>query len=139
MTEYKCHKVVQAAKITVVGDASADGSVSLGLEGGDTIVVDAAWMTRNPEVAEGGYYVIYPDSDNYSAYSPAGPFESGYSPSEDTTVTFEPQFAVKNGPHTLLFHTQADFDLYILGEGAEIRGDSERHKGARALAGGRVL
>lgn len=81
---YQCHKMVGAAKIVCVGDASTSGVRSLGLDllNGltDTVLVDDAWMQRNPKTAVGGYYVVYVENaDQYSAYSPAEPFESGYS------------------------------------------------------------
>lgn len=41
------------------------------------LCVSADWYRRHKPVA-GGYYVVY--EDGYASYSPAEPFEAGYSP-----------------------------------------------------------
>ena len=70
---YKCYKVVRAIKITEIfrhenGSATVKGGVYMFETWGD-------WMMKHkPEV--GGYLVQY--SDEYFSYSPAEPFESGY-------------------------------------------------------------
>lgn len=75
---YLCHKKVGAAKITAI-TPKENGAV-LTLDGGPQIHVDAAWLQRNPAVAAGGYFVQYiQNPDGYTAYSPAQPFEEGYS------------------------------------------------------------
>ena len=89
---YQCHKKVRAAKIICITgpEGFADGHAELVLDQYDptlripksghiTIPVDAGWLTRNPKLAVGGYYVVYVENaDQYSAYSPAEPFETGY-------------------------------------------------------------
>ena len=85
---YKCHKTVAAAKIINIDTERApEGGAVLVLDdprvkvGGilPTVAVDAAWLARNPAATEGGYYVVYVENaDQYTTYSPAGPFESGY-------------------------------------------------------------
>lgn len=136
---FKSHKVVAAAKITVVGDVSADGSVSLSLEllGGkaDTVVVDAEWLTRNPAVEAGGYFVQYVENaDGYTAYSPAEPFESGYVPYDPDA---QPQNYVESGCEVsnARDRTQAETDLETLAAAQEIRQDKDRCRAARAIAG----
>jgi hypothetical protein len=84
MPRYKCHKEVHALKIKeIVTDASiaenreTDGSAMItpAEEGYAPFRVDAAYLhSHKPEV--GGYYVVY--KDGYVSYSPAEPFEDGY-------------------------------------------------------------
>jgi hypothetical protein len=74
---YQCHKKVRAAKIVGIEPCDNELRTGLLLDGAGRVVVDTAWKTRNPALAIGGYFVEYPDSD-YSAYSPAAPFEGGY-------------------------------------------------------------
>jgi hypothetical protein len=78
---YQCHKKVRAAKINRIRAIDSNGATMLILDGvnGDwSVPVNAGWLKRNPAVSVGGYFVQYHDSDNYTAYSPAGPFENGY-------------------------------------------------------------
>jgi hypothetical protein len=72
---YQCHKRVRAAKIYIILDTG--GSTFLCLEGSTKVPVTDDWLKRNPEVAVGGYYVMY--EDGYTAYSPNKAFEEGYS------------------------------------------------------------
>ena len=101
MTElplYLCHKKVRAAKITgITGpDGFSDGHAEIVLDTVDTSIkspciayvvvpVDAAWLTRNPKLARGGYFVEY--EDGYTSYSPAAAFENGYS-LEESIISF---------------------------------------------------
>jgi len=80
---YKCHKIVRAAKI--VGIEPCDNELRTGLlleipgqTEKERVVVDTTWKTRNPACAVGGYFVEYQEGDKYTSYSPAGPFEGGY-------------------------------------------------------------
>lgn len=77
---YQSMKKVRAGKITVIiGIGSVKTCLLLELpDGSETSVdVDKAWMDRHtPQV--GGYFVIYPDSDNYTSFSPCDPFEEGH-------------------------------------------------------------
>lgn len=77
---YQSMKKVRAGRISVIiGRGANTTCLMLDLpDGGETSVdVDAAWMDRhNPQV--GGYFVVYPDSDNYTSYSPCDPFEEGH-------------------------------------------------------------
>lgn len=79
---YRCHKLVQAAKITRIEPLGGEESISVcnsavlhfgEIQQGLT-VNDAYLQKHKPEV--GGYYVIY--DDDYRSYSPAKAFESGY-------------------------------------------------------------
>lgn len=79
---YKCHKRVRAGKITeIVDDPVVPGGKILNLyKDGCTRNVDSAWLTRNPSVEIGGYFVEY--QDGYTAFSPAKAFDEGYTKSE---------------------------------------------------------
>lgn len=85
MPRYQCHKQVWALKIAEVQQAPADQERAHA--GGDWYLVpedktyapilvghDEYVRKHNPQ--PGGYYVVY--EDGYKSYSPAGPFESGY-------------------------------------------------------------
>ncbi len=72
MRTYKCHKEVQAAKITEIWPTLPGPTLILGDE---DVIVCSFWMDKHqPKV--GGYYVEY--SDGYESYSPAEAFEDGY-------------------------------------------------------------
>lgn len=82
MPRYRCHKEVHALKIeevidpTYEGDES-DGSRILRFEeyAYAPILVDGDYVNKHKPEA-GGYYVVY--EDGYASFSPAAPFESGY-------------------------------------------------------------
>lgn len=81
MQRYRCHKVVEAARVSVIygkGEILANGVVAcsggdwvLGLEGGQKVKLAAQ---HKPKI--GGYFVLY--EDGYTSYSPASTFEAGY-------------------------------------------------------------
>jgi len=81
MPQYRCHKVVRAAKITAIewnhghdDEPHFTADITLGDIGG-VWVAPNNWMGKNrPEV--GGYLVQY--EDGYRSYSPAKAFENGY-------------------------------------------------------------
>lgn len=77
--QYRCHKVVRAAKITGALVDEGDGfTLQLGEIDG-RLNVSAEWMGRHAPaggVVTGGYYVVY--ADGYSSFSPAKAFEEGY-------------------------------------------------------------
>lgn len=74
--QYRCHKIVRAAKITEIRESKLAGAVLILGEIRGQKQVDLAWqMKHKPEV--GGYYMIY--GDGYTSYSPATAFEEGYS------------------------------------------------------------
>lgn len=79
---YQCHKKVGAAKIEDV-HFSINGKEARLVLGGSIpnifVTVNEAWLERNPEVSAGGFYVDYIENvEPYTAYSPADPFEKGY-------------------------------------------------------------
>lgn len=81
LNRYKCHKVVEAAKITQVTEWKNETGCGYWLvfgeiEGDDKFEsVPPYWHDKNaPEV--GGYFVRY--EDGYTSYSPAKAFEDGY-------------------------------------------------------------
>jgi len=73
---YKCHKVVQALKITLVTPTGCNAHFIVPQEEGfEPIEVSSEWVRQhNPK--PGGYYVVY--EDGYTSYSPAQAFERGY-------------------------------------------------------------
>ena len=86
MPKYECHKTVWALKIAKI-DLDADAARQEGREtDGSAVItpqeehyapfkVEHAYMIKhNPHV--GGYYVVY--QDGYKSFSPAAPFEQGY-------------------------------------------------------------
>lgn len=78
LPQYRCHKVVRAAKITAI-ERGAVTVLTLGDIGGGILQahlqVSYAYDSKHsPEV--GGYYVVY--ADGYQSYSPAEAFEEGY-------------------------------------------------------------
>lgn len=85
MPRYKCHKEVWALKIKEIRQAPANQERANA--GGDWYLVpedkgygpvlvghDNYVAKHKPQV--GGYYVVY--DDGYKSYSPAAPFEAGY-------------------------------------------------------------
>lgn len=77
LPRWKCHKTVCAAKILIIGNEGPTGIVPLSLFGDINVEVPIIWVNKH-EPQAGGYYVIY--DDGYASYSPAEPFEAGYSP-----------------------------------------------------------
>lgn len=76
MPRYKCHKEVHALKISnVVAADNGCGLLQFEDQSWAGIVVTAAFMEHKKPQA-GGYFVVY--KDGYRAYSPAEPFEDGY-------------------------------------------------------------
>ena len=81
MKTYKCHKTVKAFKILdIYKNGSAKGgwfivSFDDGTEIRGVDVTDY-WAEKNTDLNKGGYFVQY--EDGYKSYSPAEPFEAGY-------------------------------------------------------------
>ncbi len=87
---YQCHKMVRAARIVGIEPCDTELNTVLNLSEqfpdgvARAVKVDTAWKTRNPKTAIGGYFVVYEDENgeftnkSYTAYSPAAPFEAGY-------------------------------------------------------------
>ncbi len=73
---YQCHKQVRAAKITGFRQNGQTDMPDLLLgEIGGIVTLLPDWHAKHkPQI--GGYYVEY--EDGYKSYSPAVPFESGY-------------------------------------------------------------
>ena len=82
MPKYECHKKVWALKIDAIefeANSAEDGTAIIrpADDGYAPFVVSREYMDKHkPEV--GGYYVVY--EDGYKSFSPAGAFESGYTP-----------------------------------------------------------
>lgn len=76
LPQYKCHKVVKAAKIKEIPHP-LQGVLVLELPDGAEFraqVSDSFWGRNKPQA--GGYFVMY--DDGYMSYSPAAAFEAGY-------------------------------------------------------------
>jgi hypothetical protein len=92
MERYRCHKVVEAAKILLVDDTGLE------LADGASVGTTPEWLHRHrPEV--GGYFVRY--EDGYLSYSPARAFESGYRLMFLPTEPTERKDAPSAGPFVL--------------------------------------
>ena len=79
MKQYKCHKIVSAARIiSTSGSPTSDtnplGTHLIGLDDGRQI--DVSDMRQFNKAESGGYYVKY--DDGYASFSPAKAFEEGY-------------------------------------------------------------
>lgn len=83
MQKYQCHKVVEATKITLVTSLSEDvegkpqiipHKAEVETDGGETFRV--SYGEKMPQA--GDYVVRY--ADGYVSWSPAQPFEEGYTP-----------------------------------------------------------
>ena len=84
LPKYKCHKEVWAIKIKDIvatplkeRKCTVEPTLDIIPEDvgyGQITVSDEYYQKHSPKV--GGYYVVY--EDGYKSYSPAGPFEAGY-------------------------------------------------------------
>ena len=77
MPRYECHKQVWALKIAAI-EHHPQGHATITPEeaGYAPFTVPMEYLAKhNPQA--GGYYVVY--EDGYKSFSPAGPFERGYS------------------------------------------------------------
>lgn len=76
LPSYKCHKVVQAAKIiNIKMDSPSDTGGELFFDGYDSVLVDQSFIDKH-DPQTGKYYVKY--KDGYASISPAEAFEDGY-------------------------------------------------------------
>lgn len=75
---YTGHKVVNAAKIHAI-----EGDQRLDLGAWGRVEIDASWLAKHGAHA-GGYLVVY--ADGYKSFSPAEPFEAGYTAVEGPRV-----------------------------------------------------
>lgn len=73
LPRWKCHKEVNAAKITRVENTSM--AAVLHLEGGSSVKVDWHWLDLHRPKA-GGYYVV--NKEGFSSFLRAEAFEAGY-------------------------------------------------------------
>lgn len=86
LPRYRCHKVVQAAKITDV-ELAGLMTARLILDGAEEgVVMKNMWVEKNspgfdPKSLGGGYLVRY--ADGYESWSPADAFEEGYTLIDD--------------------------------------------------------
>lgn len=82
MQKFKCHKVVEAAKIIGVAANSAQPGALLHLSGEKVaLALPPEWLQKHQpgsgiQSFTGGYLVVY--DDGYTSYSPAAAFEAGY-------------------------------------------------------------
>ncbi len=74
--KYKCHKVVRALKIIMVNRMENGGAILVFANMDyEAILVDKEYVEKHNPLA-GGYFVVY--DDDYLSFSPAKPFEAGY-------------------------------------------------------------
>jgi hypothetical protein len=106
LPSYKCHKIVDADKITNIVDVGESAyHILTETAGVPPQKVSAAWIEKHhPKV--GGYFVEY--EDGYQSYSPARAFEEGYT-KVGNGLTFGEVFAeVKKGKGMRLPQWQPD-------------------------------
>lgn len=72
---YECHKQVRAFQIATVDRSFVRSQIVPVDDTLPRVEVSAEWDARH-EPQAGGYYIIY--EDGYASYSPAAPFEAGY-------------------------------------------------------------
>jgi hypothetical protein len=78
LQKYKCHKVVEAAKITAI-EFAMNGIAIIATNDGQTVTTDTPYKDRfKVELGDNdlGYYVVY--ADGYESWSPTKAFEEGY-------------------------------------------------------------
>lgn len=83
MKQYRCHKVVHAAKITSIAVNEGEGRIIMALNNGASVSCSTDWIQRHKPMT-GGYLVVY--ADGYRSFSPGMQFEDGY---VDITATTE--------------------------------------------------
>lgn len=133
LPQYKCHKVVRAAKIIGVGRIGDNDAVALeGAFDDPCLILPYGWTYKHrPE--HGGYLVAY--DDDYLSYSPAAAFEAGYSLiiDKDSNGTVLTQNA--DGTETLTFQdsTRPAWQQRVLDEKNELNG--RIHKLSDYIAG----
>ena len=74
LPQWKCHKVVRAAKITGISTDGLSYYVYLGSKGEPYFVQGSVFARGVPAI--GDYLVVY--EDGYVSWSPAKAFEAGY-------------------------------------------------------------
>jgi len=75
MTQWQCHKKVFANKIVDIKALPDTDLGRISLDNTGYVDVEHDWLAKHKPII-GGYYVVY--EDGYKSYSPAEPFESGY-------------------------------------------------------------
>ncbi len=76
LPRFQSHKIVRASKIVAIeGIVGEKAYLILETEGIPPVEVDVEWQ-RSHKPTRGGDFVVY--SDDYTSFSPAEPFESGY-------------------------------------------------------------
>ena len=75
LPQYKCHKIVRAAKITGVEPGGLAVIVDMGKVSA-SIEVPEGWVAKHDPLQGDGYVVAY--DDGYLSWSPAAAFEAGY-------------------------------------------------------------
>ena len=75
LPQYKCHKIVRAAKITGVEPGGLAVIVDMGKVSA-SIEVPEGWVAKHDPLQGDGYVVAY--EDGYLSWSPAAAFEAGY-------------------------------------------------------------
>lgn len=95
LPQFKCHKIVGAAKIVSIdrGEGDDPDVLIVGVASDDvTFPIPKGW---HPEAETGGYLVQY--EDGYISYSPAAPFEAGYAPLDGSADGIAPGSDIPDG------------------------------------------
>lgn len=120
MKKYQSHKVVEAFQISIIN------GLELISDYGDMRYVTTDYLEKHEPVA-GGYYVRY--ADGYESFSPAEPFESGYSelmadPSGIRERVASVRFHLLEGTTTTVCTLILDNGFAVTGESSAANPDS---------------
>jgi hypothetical protein len=137
LPKWKCHKVVEAAKITGV-TFPPDGA-ALHLVGADPEHVTGEWLRRNIPAGRmwielvGGYFVRY--DTGYTSWSPAEAFEKGYTRVEDAGESNLVRYAEEELRRTGLGDPDADYGGAVAAAVLELVRvfAAHRHSGGSAM------
>lgn len=75
LPQFRCHKIVRAAKITAIYNRGDWHELIFGDLTGKVRFMPLEWIRKHLPVV-GGYYVEY--TDGYNSFSPSNAFEDGY-------------------------------------------------------------
>jgi hypothetical protein len=112
---YNCHKQVRAAKILSI---STDIKILADYSAAIVLITDSDSFDANPDFwgkhqpKVGGYIVQYLDENgnvDYTSYSPAKPFESGYTLTESNRVNESPEVNLRSFLMTQMEKNAAKF------------------------------
>lgn len=97
LPRWRCHKIVQAAKIVTLTEHPFYEVPTITLDNGKTLDLEPEWHVKH-QPAAGGYLVV---DDHYVSFSPARAFEDGYTLLGEALVAQQNE-QLAPGPITLL-------------------------------------